>query len=97
MHARLTTTTVGDETESIAQIFEHVTPALRDLDGYRGAVVLRDVEAARVLVLTLWESAEAMEGSEATASQIKAAETANRDFAIESTSRYRVEAFDLAR
>lgn len=98
MYARLTTTVVGPaEPDSAAEIFEQVVPTMRELDGYRGLVVLNDLDEDRFLVLSLWETAEAMEASESTAARISAAETAKRDFQIENTKRYRVDTFDLAR
>jgi heme-degrading monooxygenase HmoA len=97
MHARVTTTSIGEEHASIAEIFEHVTPALRQLEGYRGVFVLTDAESSEFVVVSLWETAEAMEASEPIAARIKTAETANRDFEIESTKHYRVDSFDLAR
>lgn len=97
MHARLTTTVVGEESASIAPIFEHIRPAMRELEGYRGMLVLSDLEEARFLVVTLWETAEAMAASDGVAAQIAAAETAHRDFEIEDTRRYRVEMFDVTR
>ena len=98
MHARLTTAAIGvEETDSVATIFEHVVPTLRDLDGYVGFVALTDPDGRRLLVLTLWESAEALAASEPIAEKIKAAETAQRDFEIEDTARYRVLTFDIAR
>jgi heme-degrading monooxygenase HmoA len=98
MYARLTTTVVGPaEPDSAAEIFEQVVPTMRELDGYRGLVVLNDLDEDRFLVLTLWDSAEALGASEAIAARIKEAETAKRDFEVESTARYRVDMFDLAR
>jgi heme-degrading monooxygenase HmoA len=94
MHARLTTAAMGPgETDSIADIFEHVVPAMSDLDGYVGFVVLTD--ESRLVVLTLWESSEAMAASESIADNIRTAETAQRDLEIEGTSRYRVVSFDI--
>jgi hypothetical protein len=49
------------------------------------------------LVLSLWESADAMEASEAMASCISAAETSERDYQVEEMTRYRVDTFDLAK
>jgi len=96
MYARVTTTVVGPgEPDSTAEIFEQIIPTMRDLEGYRGLVVLNDLEESRFLVLSLWESAEAMEASEATAARISTAETAKRDYEIEGTTRYRVDTFDL--
>jgi heme-degrading monooxygenase HmoA len=98
MYARLTTTVVGPaEPDSAAEIFEQVVPTMRELDGYRGFVVLNDLDEDRFLVLSLWETAEALQASEATAARIQAAEAAKRDFEIESTARYHVDTFDLTK
>jgi heme-degrading monooxygenase HmoA len=95
VHARLTTTAIRGETDSVAEIFEQVVPVLRELDGYGGTLVLNDVEGDEFLVLTVWESAEAMEASEGVAAQITTAETSGRNFEVENIARYRVELFDL--
>jgi heme-degrading monooxygenase HmoA len=97
VHARLTTTAIRGETDSVAEIFEQVVPVLRDLDGYGGTLVLNDVDGDEFLVLTVWDSAEAMEASESVAAQIATAETSGRNFEVESTTHYRVEVFDLAK
>jgi heme-degrading monooxygenase HmoA len=97
MHARLTTAAIGhDETDSVVEIFEQVVPTFRELEGYAGMIVLSSSER-ELLVLTLWDSAEAMAASEAVAQKVSAAETAQRDFEVEKTSRYRVVTFDLAK
>jgi heme-degrading monooxygenase HmoA len=98
MYARVTTTAVGEgEHDSVSAIFDQVVPTMRELEGYRGLMVLTDAEGGRFLVVTLWENAEAMEASEAVATRISAAENAQRDFEIEDTARYRVDAFDVVR
>jgi heme-degrading monooxygenase HmoA len=97
VYARLTTTAIRGEPDSLAEIFEQVVPALRDLDGYSATLVLKDVEGDEFLVLTVWDSAEAMEASESVAAQIAAAETSGRNFEVEGTARYRVEVLDLAK
>lgn len=98
MHARVTTVEVGPgEPASTAEIFEQIVPTMRELEGYRGFVVLHDLEQPRFVVLSLWETAEAMDGSADIASRITAAETAERDFDVAKTARYRVDTFDLAR
>jgi heme-degrading monooxygenase HmoA len=98
MHARMATVKVGPgEPESTAEIFEQILPTMRELEGYRGMVVLSDLEEPRFLVLSLWETAAAMEASDATASRISAAETSERDYELEDMTRYRVDTFDLAK
>lgn len=96
MHARVTTIEVGpEEPDSVAAIFEQILPTMRSLDGYLGLLVLDEPDRTRFLVVSLWESAEALEASEPTAARIVAAETAGRDFRLESMKRYRVDSFDL--
>ena len=41
---------------------EKVIPALRRLDGFEGLLVLADRQSGKILVVTLWESAEALRG-----------------------------------
>ena len=43
---------------------EKVIPALRRLDGFEGLLVLADRQSGKILVVTLWESAEALRGGE---------------------------------
>ncbi len=43
---------------------EKILPALRRLDGFEGLLVLADRQNGKILVVTLWESEEAMRGGE---------------------------------
>jgi hypothetical protein len=43
---------------------EHVLPALRQQDGFSGALVLVERASGKVLGLTLWESEQAMSTTE---------------------------------
>ena len=43
---------------------EKVLPALRRLDGFAGLLVLADRQSGQILVVTLWESEEALRGGE---------------------------------
>jgi heme-degrading monooxygenase HmoA len=43
---------------------EKVLPALRRLDGFSGFLVLADRQGGKILVVTLWESEEALSGGE---------------------------------
>jgi heme-degrading monooxygenase HmoA len=98
MYARVATIAVGSgQADSTADIFEPIVPTLRELDGYRGIVVLDDLGDSRFLVLTLWDSAEALEASEGIARRMVAAESAERDFRVEDIARFRVGTFHLAR
>ncbi len=98
MYARLATIAVGSgEPDSTADIFEQIVPTLRELAGYRGLVVLDDLGESRFLVLTLWDTAEALEATDGIARRIVAAESAERDFHVQDIAQYRVGTFDLAK
>jgi heme-degrading monooxygenase HmoA len=43
---------------------EHVLPALQRLNGFEGLLVLVNHQNGQILVVTLWESEEAMRGGE---------------------------------
>ena len=43
---------------------EKILPALRRLDGFEGLLVLADRQNGKILVVTLWESEEALRGGE---------------------------------
>lgn len=66
MFARVTTIHGPEHTlRQGARLFEeHVLPWTRDVSGFRGVVSLIDAEGERGLVITLWESEEAMRSHE---------------------------------
>jgi heme-degrading monooxygenase HmoA len=84
------------EEAAAADVVEQILPTVRDLDGYRGMVVLSDVEGGRIVSLSLWESAETMEASRLVTEKIQAAETANREVESQDPALFRVVAFDLS-
>jgi heme-degrading monooxygenase HmoA len=45
-------------------LVEHMLPALRRLEGYRGVLILTERQGGKVLGVALWESEEAMGASE---------------------------------
>ena len=67
MFARITT--IGEAPpqrldDMTHEIREHVLPALRQQDGFSGALVLVERASGKVLGLTLWESEQAMSTTE---------------------------------
>ena len=50
--------------EMTHEIKEHVLPALRKLNGFAGALVLLERGSGKVLLVTLWESQQAMNATE---------------------------------
>jgi heme-degrading monooxygenase HmoA len=97
MYARLTTTAVPASTEpfSVGAVVEHVLPTLRELDGFRGLLVLRAVDGSSVVSVSLWESAEAMAASEDVSQKMRAAETASRGLGAPEAAAFKVDALRL--
>jgi heme-degrading monooxygenase HmoA len=66
MHARIGTVQMTPETfeQGVKIIETQALPSLRLMEGFKGALILADEEAAKALFLSLWESEEAMRKSE---------------------------------
>jgi heme-degrading monooxygenase HmoA len=62
---------------------ERAMPALKELDGFNGALGLADRQSGKVLAVTFWESEQAMRASEEAANQLRdeTAETASETIA----------------
>ncbi len=58
--------------EGIRNFQEQVLPAGRQLAGFKGACLLMDRTSGDALAVTIWESEEAMRGSEEAASRLRA-------------------------
>lgn len=97
MYARITSFVLPEvEDAAAADVVEQILPTVRGLDGYRGMVVLSDVDGGRIVSLSLWETAEKMDASRVVTEKIQAAETANRQVESQDASTFRVVAFDLS-
>jgi heme-degrading monooxygenase HmoA len=57
--------------EAVSQVRESVIPRLEQLDGYKGSYLLVDRENGKSLVVTFWESEEAMSASEEAANTLR--------------------------
>ena len=66
MHARMTRIQASaDRLDDMARQFQQDTlPQIQGLDGFQGYVLLGDRENATAMVITYWDSAEAMQASE---------------------------------
>lgn len=96
MYARLTTTVMAEgELVAPTEVLAQILPTIRRLDGYRGMVILTEEEGRTIVAISLWDSAEALEASEATMGKIRAAETSARNVESQDTAKFQVVAFDL--
>src|SRR5688572_3130534 len=97
MYARLTATTLGTgQSDDSATVFADLLPTLRSLDGFRGMVVLSEVDGQRVLALSFWESSEAVEAGASTMNRLRDAETSPRQVESQETAVFRVAGLDFA-
>jgi heme-degrading monooxygenase HmoA len=74
MHARVSRYEGGAPEsleESVRRGREEVLPAARELDGFKGAIALLDRRSGRHMVISLWESEEAMAASEDQAEELR--------------------------
>ena|SRR5687768_1509697 len=96
MYARLTATTLGTgQSDDSATVFADLLPTLRSLDGFRGMVVLSELDGQRVVALSFWESAEAVESGATTMDRLRDAETSLRQVESQETTVFRVAGLDL--
>jgi heme-degrading monooxygenase HmoA len=96
MYARLTTTVLArDEHDATAEVFPQVLPTLKGLDGFKGIVVASEDEGKRIIALSFWESAEALEASRPTIDRIRNAESGGRKIQSQESVAFRVVGFEL--
>jgi heme-degrading monooxygenase HmoA len=76
---------------------QDVLPDARSIDGWKGIVMLVDRQTGSERTITLWESREALEASEAAATQLRARAAEEAEQRIVSVERFEVPlAFDRA-
>lgn len=96
MHARVTTTALSrDEFDDAANVFEQVLPAIRELEGFKGMVVLSELEGNRVLALTLWNDEQAMHAAGSVMDGLRDAETRPRRIDAQETAEFVVSGVEL--
>jgi heme-degrading monooxygenase HmoA len=97
MYARLTTTRLAaDERDATAEVVPEILPTLRRLDGFKGLIVVSEGDGQRIVALSLWESAEALQANTDILDGLRDAETVGRNVETQESSAFRVVAFDLA-
>ena len=93
MHARVTSTQgpaeAGDDAQTVLR--EKILPQARQIAGFKGVLSLENREAGKALHITLWESEEAMQASEAAADTLRdQAVSAIEGSELKSVERYEV-------
>jgi heme-degrading monooxygenase HmoA len=96
VYARLTTTLLApDEEDAASEVFERILPTVREVAGFRGMVVLSELNGRRIVALSLWEDAEALRAGTQVMDGLRRAETAFRNTLGQDTSEYRVAGLSL--
>jgi heme-degrading monooxygenase HmoA len=91
MYARLTTIVFGEtEDYDAASLFRHVLPTVEDLDGFKAMMVLSGMDERSFVVLTMWQTAHALNAAEPVLEGVKRAETSHRDVQRLETDRFYV-------
>jgi heme-degrading monooxygenase HmoA len=73
MHARASTITgAPGQADEERRLFEsELLPQLEQVDGFKGVLALADNSSGKSLVVTIWESEQAMQASEERANQMR--------------------------
>ena len=90
MYARLTTVVFGDQQTPMRSGYDRTLPAIQQLDGFRGMMVLSGIDERRFAILTLWETPEALGAAQPYLDRIRNAESTFLDVAWNETARYYV-------
>lgn len=97
MYARLTTTQLAaNERDATAEVVPEILPTLRRLEGFKGIIVASEGDGRRVVALSLWDSAEALQANSDILDGLRDAETIGRNIETQESTAFRVVAFDLA-
>jgi heme-degrading monooxygenase HmoA len=90
-----TTLLAPNERDTSAEVLEQVMPVFRQLDGFKGMIVLSEGDGRRIIAMSLWESAEALEAGSMVMNQIRDAETLIREVESQESSVFQVVGFDV--
>jgi quinol monooxygenase YgiN len=90
--------TSPDRIDDVARVVREVVhPGIRDEPGFVGYIVLGDRETGKAMGVTLWESDEAREASNAKARQIRPRVEQGTGGTMRAVERYDVLFFDVRR
>jgi hypothetical protein len=81
--------------ESVRRGREDVVPAARELEGFGGAIALLDRRSGRHMVISLWETEEAMQASEEQARELRQRQLTEGE-QVASVDRFEVAMLELA-
>ncbi len=89
MYARLTTIVFAPtEPDAAETIFQQILPAVEELQGFKGMLMLSGLKDRSLAALTLWETEEALEAAEPVLEGVKRAETSFRRVVATDTAQF---------
>jgi|SRR5689334_6500820 heme-degrading monooxygenase HmoA len=96
MYARVVTTVLSEgENDASAEVFERILPAVKELAGFKGMLILSELDGRQIVSLTLWETLEALDAATAAMNKVRDAESAFRNVDEQETARFRVSGWEL--
>ena len=96
MYARLTTIVFApSEAVDVEAVFSDVLAVVEELDGFKGIVMFSGVGRRSLVMLTLWETAQALADAEPLLERLKRAETSFRQVEAKDTVLLRVAGWRL--
>jgi heme-degrading monooxygenase HmoA len=91
MYARLTITSLSSgEVDASADVFEQILPAVSELEGFEGMFVLSELDGRRIVALSLWATATALQQAQPVMDSLRDAETKFRQVEAQETTRFKV-------
>ena len=92
MYARVNTFlgSPGRFDDDLADVRDNTIPALEEVAGYNGLIILNDRASGRSVAITFWESEDDLRASEEEAARVRHDNAAGTDNTVLSVERYEV-------
>jgi heme-degrading monooxygenase HmoA len=97
VHARLSTFEGSPDQidESLSQVREEILPQAKQMDGFKGVIILLERQSGNSRSITFWESEEAMRASEEAANRLREESAEAGGETIVGVERYEVGLFEV--
>ncbi len=95
MHARVSYYDLaGGSRDDVVRAFDEARPAVEQMQGNRGVMLLVDPEGGKAITITLWESEEALRATAEQASETRERAAGEAGMTIRSVESYEVVALE---
>jgi heme-degrading monooxygenase HmoA len=98
MHARMSTLEGSPEEmdEGLRDVRERVLPLLKQQEGFKGFIALGNHQSGELIVITFWESEQAMQASEEVGDRTRRDTAEDTGDTIADVERYEVGLFEMS-